>query len=221
MRRDASRSVLGKYSMQKDDTSQDLRHVLESVLEKPTRYGTLQYYQGLHDIAGVLLYNLKDKVVATLVLQRLCQSHFREALRDDNFVSLLSFLQTVVLPLLHKFDPELHDFVAAEDVMLLTIILPWMITWCLHDLTDPLVASRLVDAFLCGHSTFVLYVVVALIVRYREEILNCMLEDDDPMMIVMTLKGLSSKIVSDYSDDKGDEAGISAQELIDDALVFM
>ena len=134
-------------------------------------------------------------------------------------MSLLSFLKATLLPLLHKFDPDLHDILSSDEVMLPTIILPWIISWCLHDITDPLVSSRLVDALLCGHSTFVLYFVISLLIAGRNEILNSNLDDDDPMMIIMTTKGLVSKIVSDYSEHDG--YGFPAQELIDNALILL
>lgn len=241
LRHDSSRSVLNKYNQQfsgegsedymcsfpcfhfdtdtRTHKSQDLLHVLESALEKPARYGSMHYFQGLHDIAAVLLYNLGETVITTAVLQRLCRSHFREALADDDFLSLLAFLKATVLPLLLMIDPELHDVLACEEVMLPSLVLPWVITWCIHDIADPQVSSRLVDAFLCGHSTFILYFILALLTRHRAEILSCTLEDDDPMMIVLTVKGLSSKIVSDFANV--DDVAISAQSLIDEALVYM
>lgn len=235
LRLDSTRSVLNKYeghcldeakeeasdkgSEPMQDKAKDLLQVLESVLEIPPRCGSMRYFQGMHDIVGVFLLNLADNLVATAVVRRLCHSHFREALRDDDFVSLLSFLEATLLPLLHKFDPELHDILSLDEVMLPTIILPWMISWCLHDITDPLVSSRLVDALICGHSTFVLYFVVSLLIAGRSEILNSNLDDDDPMMIVMTTKGLISKIVSDYSEPDG--YGFPAQAVIDNALVLL
>ena len=235
LRRDSTRSVLNKYKSRcletandeardNDNTmpgnAKDLLQVLESVLEAPQRFGSIRYFQGLHDVAGVLLLNLVDNRLATAVLQRLCRSHFREALRDDDFVSLLAFLKATLLPLLHKFDPELHNILSSDEVMLPTIVLPWMITWCLHDIDDSQVSSRLVDALLCGHSTFILYLVIALLIAGRNEILKCNLDDDDdPMIVIMTTKALSSKIVSDYFDHGND--GFSAQELIDSALIFL
>jgi hypothetical protein len=200
---------------------QALLQILESTMEVKPRYGTMQYYQGLHDVAGVLLYNLGDADVATGVLRQLCASHFREALRDDNFASLLSFLQSYFLPLLHKLDAELHDVLSGEEVMLPAIIFPWIITWFTHDLCDPRISSRLVDALLCGHSTFTIYLAMALLIRNREEIISCALEyEDEPMMVATTLKTFSSKIVSDYNDS-GEQSGIPAQHLIDDALSYM
>lgn len=236
LRLDSTRSVLNKYrgncldeakeeeasdkgSKPMQDKAKDLLQVLESVLEIPPRCGSMRYFQGMHDIVGVFLLNLADNLVATAVVRRLCHSHFREALRDDDFVSLLSFLEATLLPLLHKFDPELHDILSLDEVMLPTIILPWMISWCLHDITDPLVSSRLVDALICGHSTFVLYFVVSLLIAGRSEILNSNLDDDDPMMIAMTTKGLVSKIVSDFSEPDG--YGFPAQAVIDNALVLL
>lgn len=236
LRRDSTRSVLNKYksccSKHTNDKvfgygnkgmpgkAEDLLQVLESVLEVPPRCGSMRYFQGLHDVAGILLLNLADNRLASTLLRRLCHSHFREALRDDDFVSLLSFLKATLLPLLHKFDPELHNILSPDEVMLPTVVLPWIITWCLHDIADPQTSSRLVDALLCGHSTFVLYFVIALLVAGRNDILNCNLDDDDdPMIIVMTTKGLSSKIVSDYCNH--DDFGFSVQELIDNALMLL
>ena len=235
LRLDSTRSVLNKYivrcpedakkeagdkgSKLVQDKAKDLLQVLESVLGIPPRCGSMRYFQGMHDIVGVVLLNLADNLLATVVVRRLCHSHFREALRDDDFVSLLSFLKATLLPLLHKFDPDLHDILSSDEVMLPTIILPWIISWCLHDITDPLVSSRLVDALLCGHSTFVLYFVISLLIAGRNEILNSNLDDDDPMMIIMTTKGLVSKIVSDYSEHDG--YGFPAQELIDNALILL
>lgn len=229
IRRDSSRSSLAKFdaalihggqpgtSITGKDAEQCLLQILESTLEAAPQYGTMHYYQGLHDIAAVLWYNLGDVSVATSILRQLCHSHLREALRDDHFGALLSFLKSSLLPLLKQFDSELHDILVDDDVMLPSLVFPWIITWFTHDLSDPRVSSRLVDALLCGHSSFVLYLALALLVRHKDQIMDAYyMEDGDPMMVAMLVKTLSSKIGWDYS-----KTGVSAQVLIDDALEFM
>jgi Rab-GTPase-TBC domain len=236
MRRDSTRSVLCRYytnefslellhqeSQQKilSKKSQELCQVLEMVFEKPTVLGSIHYFQGLHDIAAVMLYNLDDTILTSRILERLCRSHFRETLKDDKFVALKSFLDATLLPLLKKFDTGLYDILSPDEVMLPNIILPWILTWCLHDLENPIIASRLMDALFCGHSTFILYLVVALLMAGRNQILNCSINDDEDchINVIMTIKGMTSMLVSDYTEST--EGKIQIQSLIDDALTIV
>lgn len=145
----------GESSAQQDlsysDQQQQLTNVLVSTLA--TGNTKLHYYQGLHDIAGVLLYNLRDEQIASAILSRLCRVHLRDALRED-LRSLTSFLNAVLLPLLESVDKELHDLLHESGLEASTAILPWIITWFSHDIHNEQVASRLVDAFLSSHPLF-------------------------------------------------------------------
>jgi len=166
---DAGRSVLFRYHKQQADdstslpsgesTSQhdlsysDQQEQLASVLTETLAGKQLHYYQGLHDIAGVLLYNVQDAHHASAILSRLCRVHLRDALRQD-LSSLISFLNAVLLPLLESVDVELHDFLLQSGLEVPNVVLPWIITWFTHDVHDERVASRLVDAFVSSHALF-------------------------------------------------------------------
>jgi Rab-GTPase-TBC domain len=181
IRRDANRSVLFRYYHKRriaDDTTpesttgrhrdrdyfshdqqqeqqQQLATILSSALSSGggTKNKKLHYYQGLQDIAGVLLYNLQDTDHACAVLQRLCRLHLRDALRED-LTNWMWLLDTVLLPILHSLDQELHDYLLHSGLECSNAILPWLITWFTHDIHDEHVASRLMDVLLSSHALF-------------------------------------------------------------------
>jgi hypothetical protein len=166
IRRDASRSVLFRYHKRNHAgntssgessaqfpkaQSEQLATVLSTALLSGRT--KLYYYQGLHDIAGVLLHNLQDADYACAVLKQLSRIHLRDALCQD-LSSWMWLLDTVLLPLLDKVDPELHDFLLDCGLECSNALLPWLITWFTHDVHDEQVASRLMDAFLSSHALF-------------------------------------------------------------------
>ncbi len=172
IRCDAGRSVLFRYHKHKetkdDDTAappsgestsqddlsySDQQEQLANVLKSTLSCGKLHYYQGLHDIAGVLLYNLQNAHHASAILKRLCRVHLRDALRED-LSGLVAFLNAVLLPLLDSIDAELHDVLLQSNLEMPNVILPWILTMFTHDIHDPHVASRLMDAFLSSHALF-------------------------------------------------------------------
>lgn len=177
IRCDAGRSVLFRYQKQSPsddstplpsgesssqhdlsyaDQQEQLKNILVSTLSGKS---SLYYYQGLHDIAGVLLYNLQNVHHASAILKRLCRVHLRDALRKD-LCSLVAFLNTVLLPLLDTIDAEMHDVLVQLDLELSNVILPWILTLFTHDIHNEHVASRLMDAFLSSHALFPLYVII-------------------------------------------------------------
>jgi hypothetical protein len=168
IRCDAGRSVLFHYLKQSNEAETCLPPSGESSCQQDLSYSeqqeqlaivltltlsdnkNLKYYQGLHDIAGVLLYNLQNEYDASAIMSRLCRVHLRDALRED-LNTLTSFLTAVFMPLLGSVDKELHDFIHQSGLEASIAILPWIITWFTHDIHDALVASRLVDAFISSH----------------------------------------------------------------------
>jgi hypothetical protein len=165
IRSDANRSVLFRYPKRNHAgrtpsgessaqftkaQSEQLAAVLSTALSGRKE---LHYYQGLHDIAGVLLHNLQDTGHTCAVLQQLCRMHLRDALRED-LSSCMWLLDTVLLPLLDKVDPELHDYLLECGLECSNALLPWLLTWFTHDIHDEQVASRLMDALLSSHAFF-------------------------------------------------------------------
>ena len=174
IRCDAGRSVLFQYRKQSshdESTTTACSSSGESSSQQHLRYSdqheqltivltrTLagkshwHYYQGLHDIAGVLLYNLQTAHDASAILSRLCSVHLRDSLRED-LTLLSSFVNAVLFPLIKVVDKELYDLFCESNLQASTAILPWIMTWFTHDIHDAQVASRLVDAFLSAHPLF-------------------------------------------------------------------
>ena len=232
--RDAGRSVLYQYYKRESPSSprsvttkeleetqpsqqSNLATVLETMIASPLsrQQGKIHYYQGLHDVAGVMLFNLGDVQVTSSVMRKICQTHFRDALRQD-FQQLTWLLDKVLLPLIDRVDPAVHDFLAYADVEMSSAVLPWIITWFSHDIHKAEVASRLFDAFISSHPLFPLYFATAMLIHpYNKQ--ELIYSDSDPAMIYMTLRTFPSKIQSDWEI----ESGITAQDLLDDALHIM
>jgi hypothetical protein len=236
IRSDSGRSVLFKYSGQSrhgdsttacssgesssqqhlrySDQHEQLTNVLTRTLAGKSDW---HYYQGLHDIAGVLLYNIQKTHGTSDILSRLCQVHLRDALRED-LNALTSFINAVFFPLMNVMDEELHDLFHESNLEASTAILPWIITWFTHDIHDAQVASRLVDAFLSAHPLFPLYVSVALLIhpRNRVDILNA---DLDAASIHVAIRSLTFKVCGDWT--LPNEDCITVQDLIDDAITIM
>lgn len=238
IRREAGRSVLFRYLREKREESsqenislpqqeKDLVDVLIQAVGRPLskRQDKIHYYQGLHDVAGVLFHNLQQVDVTCAVLRRICGSHLRDALCAD-FSRLQWLLQTVLLPLLQAVDEELHEWIVDSDeteqvaMEFCNAVLPWLISWFQHDLSSEPIASRLMDAFLASHPLFPLYFAVAVIVHSnnRLEIFDSV-ASEDPCMVHIAMRGMLSKITVDHDNDTTDL--IPSQELIDDALTIL
>jgi len=241
IRRDAGRSVLYRYQKRgsapspqsvtelvlageefspksvKSIQQERLASVLEATIASPLsrQQGKIHYYQGLHDVAGVMLLNLEDVNLTSSVMRRICQTHFRDALRQD-FHQMAWFLDRILLPLIDRVDQDVHDFLVDAEVEMSNGMLPWIVTWFSHDIHKEEVASRLLDAFLCSHPMFPLYFAVALLTHpYNKQELIC--SDPDPAMAYMMMRTFPAKIQPDWDSD----SGITAQDLLDYAFHMM
>jgi hypothetical protein len=170
-----------------------------------------------------------DVTKSTKVLKRLCQSHLRDALRE-NFKSVTWLLDVLLLPLVEQMEPFVHYALLVSEVEMSNICLPWLITWFTHDIHDHVVAGRMMDAFVAGHPLLPFYVAVALLTHplLKRQILNA--DANDPASIFPILKQLPFGIVSDTStattttslkDEHEHPTTVVAQELIEDAISIM
>jgi hypothetical protein len=226
IRRDVGRSVIFQYNNYYDETttpsfaSERLATVLESVVDEKS--GNLHYYQGLHDVVGVLLHNLDYQTPLTtkLVQTAVSQAHFRDAMRE-NFGNITWMLSLLMLPLIEQIDKHVHY--ALHQVELSTLCLPWVITWFTHDVYHPPTAARLADAFLAGHPLLPLYFAVALLTHpvLKQELLaeqDC----DDPATMFVILKKLPMAIASDdCRQETSRQRKVPVQELLEDALSIL
>lgn len=92
----------------------------------------MHYYQGLHDVASVLLL-VGGEAPAFTMLCRLSTGHLRDATRPslDPVIELLGLMA----PILEAADPQLAAFVEAQGLPPF-YALSWFITWFAHDLGD-------------------------------------------------------------------------------------
>lgn len=216
------RTPSGQLTSQIARSFSEMQHELANVLERCVsepfgrNQSKLHYYQGLHELAGVLMYNLTDQDLTLSVLRRICQSHLRDALRED-FDGLSWLLSYIVPPLIEMFDEEVFQFLVESEVSISNCVLPWIITWFAHDVKDAQVASRLVDAFLCAHPLFPVYFVVALLLHplNRPDILS---SECDQAMVHMTMLTFAPRISGDWDDPR---TNVTAQCLLDQAVAFM
>lgn len=185
--------------------------VIEGTHEVPS--GNLRYYQGYHDVASIILSvmadrnesgniisdyqvvkrtdthdsidqeNLRDEEVASNLLRRLSCTHFVDYLQTD-FTNLLTIIKITVLPLIDRFDKELHDHLKYScDIEEPNFIVSWLLTWFCHDILCKLnnqvninttnetyqthvdIVKRLYDLFLVSHPSMPIYFAIALLLH--------------------------------------------------------
>eukprot|EP00543_Licmophora_paradoxa_P011824 CAMPEP_0202476160 /NCGR_PEP_ID=MMETSP1360-20130828/93279_1 /ASSEMBLY_ACC=CAM_ASM_000848 /TAXON_ID=515479 /ORGANISM="Licmophora paradoxa, Strain CCMP2313" /LENGTH=520 /DNA_ID=CAMNT_0049103359 /DNA_START=58 /DNA_END=1620 /DNA_ORIENTATION=+ len=232
IQKDAGRSVIYRYDSENNKSpscsnsrvqalkaqKRSLESVLSNTIGKPLAKGQQKshYYQGLHDVAGAFLHQIGDVDETTSLLRRVCQSHLRDPLQKD-FSKLSWFLNAVLPPLLEKVDPTLNSFFRELEVDVSSFVLPWLITWFTHDIIDPNVSARLIDAFMAAHATFPLYFIVAMITnaQNRDEL---MYVEPDACMVAVAVKKFPKSICSDFEPQPNK---VTCQELIDEGLRLM
>mmetsp|Transcript_5822 Transcript_5822/g.7422 ORF Transcript_5822/g.7422 Transcript_5822/m.7422 type:complete len:683 (+) Transcript_5822:367-2415(+) len=106
------------------------------------------------------------------VLLQISRSHLRDSMKS-NFEALTSALRLVVMPLIAKFDPEVHEHLSLCE-MEPFFALSWIITWFSHDIRDTSVVKRLFDVFIVSHPMMPVYMSIAMVLHphNREEVLN-------------------------------------------------
>lgn len=224
IRRDSNRSVIFQYNKhyERDTTPDFAGERLTTVLDHVVTDQKHHYYQGLHDVVGVLLHNLDydTELTAQLVQHAVGQSHFRDAMRE-NFSNVTWLLNLLVLPLVEQIDKHVHF--ALQEVDLASLCLPWVITWFTHDVYHPETAARLADAFMAGHPLLPLYFAVALLTHpvLKQELLQH--EDYDPASLFVLLKKLPHSIGSDMASrhDNAVNRRVPVQEILEDALSML
>lgn len=160
-----------------------LRRVLDAAIAGNA--GDLFYYQGLHDIAAVLLF-VCGEPTAYRLLRALATCHLRDCTRPD----LAAATETLRLlyPILQQCDPDLHAYIVGLQEPALEVpyfALSWYMTWFAHDVPSLPQIARLFDLFLSSHPLMPLYVAAVAIKGQRQQILEC---GDDGLAVYSTLK---------------------------------
>ena len=135
--------------------------------------GDVFYYQGLHDVAAVLLF-VAGEAAAYRMLSRLATCHLRDSTRPtlDPAIEVLSMLY----PILEAADPALHSFLRGLGEPALEVpyfALSWHMTWFSHDVASLDQCARLFDLFISSHPLMPMYVAAVAVRHNRAAILGC------------------------------------------------
>lgn len=143
-----------------DDARAERRAALKRVLDATVAGNSedIFYYQGLHDVAAVLLF-VAGEAAAYRMLSRLAACHLRDCTRPtlQAAVEVLGMLY----PILQAADPGLHSFLMSLDEPALQVpyfALSWHMTWFSHDVASLEQCARLFDLFIASHPLMPLYV---------------------------------------------------------------
>ena len=132
-----------------------LRRVLDATIASNAR--GVHYYQGLHDIAAVLLFVCGERL-AYRMLAHLTTCHLRDCTRHD--LGAATEVLRLLYPILEQCDPGLHAYIQSLQEPALEVpyfALSWYMTWFAHDVPERQQAARLFDLFLASHPLMPLY----------------------------------------------------------------
>eukprot|EP00210_Caulerpa_lentillifera_P005148 g4920.t1 len=153
---DVHRSLFHYYDESEEFEKRQQHYKLERLLNAVICYheGEVHYYQGLHDIASVLLLTLGE-ASAFKVLCKLSNNRLRDCTRST--LEPVAELLNLQVPILKRLDPVLGKHVERMDIPCYFAI-SWFITWFSHDVPHFHEACRLFDFFLASHPMMPLYI---------------------------------------------------------------
>ena len=165
---DAKRSF---YTVQDEVDASLARIHLAAVLLKFIGYSalnrcSLSYFQGLHDIASVVMVVTNNEDVAAKALFRLATTRLRALFADD-----IGPVLEKPLAVVEKADPELMGFLKRGDASPL-FARRWVMTWFSHDIDDPQTAQRMFDLLVATDFTQVIYLSAALMCCTRDTLMH-------------------------------------------------
>ena len=143
-----------------------LLRVLNGVVGKHSADG-VHYWQGLHQIAAVLLLTTGSEALSASLLEKMLLFPLRSCAARD--LSPVLNLLELVFPLLAACDAELERFLRGSGLMP-HFALSWLLTWHAHT-TDVQGAARLFDLFMSSSPLLPLYVGVVALAEQRDKLL--------------------------------------------------
>ena len=181
----------------------DLQHVICQVLR---RNPWLNYYQGYHDIAQIILI-VMGRTRSVEVLEALSYRFLRDFMLSTLQPSM-SMLQ-LVHQIIFVADPAYASSLSQIEPY---YAVSTLLTWWVHSLEDLDVACRLFDFLICSDPAMILYTIAASTLLRKDAVKQC---DGDPDIIFHTLstnlKGLDSSEVIKLATDLYD--GVKPRQL--------
>lgn len=158
----------------------DLQHCISQVLR---RNPWLNYYQGYHDIAELLLLTL-GRSATIPALERLSHIYLR-----DYMLSTLTPSMSI-LRLVHQIveiaDPKLFSILQVSDTEPYYAISA-ILTWWIHSIESHADACRVVDFLISSEPILIIYSIAAVTILKTKEI--SALEDDKDLIFLVLSKG--------------------------------
>ncbi|BGP15937.1 hypothetical protein JCM10213_003632 [Rhodosporidiobolus nylandii] len=195
VRLDIVRSLVNYPQDVKEEDREALRTRLETaILTVLRRHPALHYFQGYHDIVSVLLLSLQDDELVTAVAERLSLHRIRDNM-GAGLEPTLGYLK-LVYRLVQRVDPELSS-VINQAASMPFFALSWALTLFSHDLESVAVIARLFDFLLAHNPAMVVYLVVAILLTKKDDLLAvaCRVGDDDPAIIHSALSQLPNIVL--------------------------
>lgn len=131
---------------------------------------SLYYYQGFHDVVSIFLLVLEDDYLTFALVEELCVKYLPDFMQKD--FSIIVQMMGLIMVIIKREDPELSSFFE-ETCLQPYFATSWLITWFTHDIKDVDTIARLLDALLCSHPLYGLYVCTAYVLHFKNEILEC------------------------------------------------
>lgn len=123
----------------------------------------LYYFKDMHNLIGPILITLESPSLTSLVVNRLAQSHLRDAM-GSTFDNIQAGIRLIFMPLLESVDKTLHDYLIKGDLKDPCVFaLQWVMCWFATDVSNYDIIGRLFDVFISSHASFPVYFSVAMI----------------------------------------------------------
>lgn len=176
------------------DTADLRRRLFGLVVRVLRKYPQLNYYQGFHDIAGVVLLVCHDggsfdEALATAILERLTVLHLRDFMLPN--IDLTVNHLRIVAALLEETDPALFEIASVSSQLFqitngayydYKFIEPLLLVLTIfsHDISDPALLLPVWDFVLSYNSVAAsLYIYAAALLHFKKDILTKLdLEDN-------------------------------------------
>jgi TBC1 domain family member 20 len=138
--------------------------MIHAILNKHPEF---YYYQGFNDYAAVFLLTLGEDL-GYLCCER-ATLFFMSQFLLESFDPGITPIYQHILTVLEKVDYDLYPLMVQTKGNI-SFSISWILTWFAHDIEDLEKVKRIYDACLC-YDSFVVYVVIAVIISYKSEIM--------------------------------------------------
>ncbi|GAA6050247.1 hypothetical protein JCM3770_002754 [Rhodotorula araucariae] len=217
VRLDIVRSLVNYPNDVKDEDREGLRVKLETaILTVLRRHPALHYFQGYHDIVSILLLTLEDDDLVIATAERLSLHRIRDNM-GSGLEPTLGYLR-LVDRIVQQADPDMYR-IMNQAASMPFFALSWALTLFSHDLESVAVIARLFDFLLAHNPVMICYLVVAILLTKKEDVVavaaTC---EDDPAMIHTALSQLPHIVLQPPASPKSPPPAPSEADTEEDLM---